>query len=102
MNSSLVPHSMSAVDLPSSASLSKRADRELGAQLDAVKIATIRAAAIEQARGYVTTEAVQTVAALSSLEEQLLQVAPLAEARVKYLIDQHTMSAGMAIARFGR
>jgi hypothetical protein len=103
MSSSLTPRSSGAVDLVSgTGALSKRAERELATLLDSVKIATVRAAAVEQARGYVTTEAVQTVAALASLEEQLLQVAPLAEARIKHLIDQHTLAAGQAIARFGR
>lgn len=103
MSSSLTPRTSSAVDLVSGGgALSKRAERDLATHLDAVKIATIRAAALEQARGYVTAEAVQAVAALSSLEEQLIQVAPLAEARIKHLLDQHTIAAGMAIARFGR
>ena len=103
MSSSLTPRSSGAVDLVSgTGALSKRAERELATHLEAVKIATVRAAAVEQARGYVTNEAIQTVAALSALEEQLLQVAPLAEARIKHLLDQHTLAAGAAIARFGR
>jgi len=54
----------------------------------------------EEARGHLANDALEIVGALSCMEAQLIQVAPLGEARYKLLVDSFTMGAANTIARF--
>lgn len=54
----------------------------------------------EEARGYLANQALEIVGALTSLEQQLIQVAPLGEARYKLIVDSYAMGAANTIARF--
>lgn len=54
----------------------------------------------EEARGYLANQALEVTGALTALEQQLVQVAPLGEARYKLLVDSYTMGAANTIARF--
>ena len=54
----------------------------------------------EEARGYLANQALEVVGALTTLEQQLIQAAPLGEARYKLIVDSFTMGAANSIARF--
>ncbi len=47
-----------------------------------------------------TNTALNNVGALSALEQHLIQVAPLGEARYKHIVDSYAMGAAMAIQRW--
>jgi hypothetical protein len=55
--------------------------------------------AMEEARGILANHALEIVGSLSSMEAQLLQVAPLGEARYKLIVDSYAMGAANAINR---
>lgn len=54
---------------------------------------------LEDARGQLTNESMEIIGTLSAMEAQLIQVAPLGEARYKVLVDACTMGAANSIAR---
>lgn len=54
-----------------------------------------------QAGAYVTHVAMQQVAMLSAEEGQLIDIAPLADRRLKVLVDQFTANAAFEIQRMG-
>ena len=54
----------------------------------------------EQARAFLTNTALQNVGALTALEQHLIQVAPLGEARYRHIVDAYAMGAAQAIARW--
>lgn len=54
----------------------------------------------EEARSYLANQALEVVGALTALEQQLIQAAPLGEARYKLIVDSFTMGVANSIARF--
>ncbi|HWH25144.1 MAG TPA: hypothetical protein VNT53_00660 [Pseudolysinimonas sp.] len=52
----------------------------------------------EQGRALLTNTALQNVGALSALEQHLIQVAPLGEARYKHIVDAYAMGAARSIS----
>lgn len=55
--------------------------------------------ATEEARGILANHALEIAGSLSAMETQLLQVAPLGEARYKLIVDSYAMGAANAINR---
>ena len=52
----------------------------------------------EQGRAFLTNSVLESVGALTALEQHLIQVAPLGEARYKHIVDSYTMGAAQAIS----
>jgi len=75
-------------------------ERQTRRQLERVVGQTKVTKMTEEARGYLANQALEIVGALTSLEQQLIQVAPLGEARYKLIVDSYAMGAANTIARF--
>lgn len=78
------------------AGMQRQASREVERVQGQALIAEVR----EQGRAFLTNTALQNVGALTALEQHLLQVAPLGEARYKHIVDAYAMGAAQAIARW--
>lgn len=74
--------------------------RQAGREVERVQARALVADTYEQARALLTNTALQNVGALSALEQHLIQVAPLGEARYKHIVDSYAMGAAQAIQRW--
>jgi hypothetical protein len=79
-----------------SGSMQRQASREIDRVQAQAVIATVR----EEGRGYLTNAALQSVGALTALEQHLITVAPLGEARYRAIVDAFTVGAASAISRY--
>lgn len=70
--------------------------------LDLVQGESLVARAREQARAFLANDAIENVTALSAFEAQCIEMAPLAEPRLKALVDGYALAAAQAIVQFGR
>ena len=82
------------------ANLSGGTQRQTTREVERVVSRTVVADVHEQGRALLTNTALNNVSALSALEQHLLQVAPLGEARYKHIVDAYAMGAAQAIARW--
>lgn len=80
----------------------RRVDRQLARQLTAVEGEMIIAVRREDARGQVATAAMLATAMVSSTEERLIGMCPLAEPRLRAIGDAQAMGAAAAVMNFGR
>lgn len=74
--------------------------RQAGREIERVQAQALVADTREQGRALLTNTALQNVGALSALEQHLIQVAPLGEARYKHIVDSFAMGAAQAIQRW--
>jgi hypothetical protein len=74
--------------------------RQAGREIERVQAQALIADTREQGRALLTNTALQNVGALSALEQHLIQVAPLGEARYKHIVDAYAMGAAQAIQRW--
>jgi len=79
-----------------SASMQRQASRDV----ERVQAQAVVAGVREQGRAFLTNTALQNVGALTALEQHLIQVAPLGEARYKHIVDSYAMGAAESIARW--
>lgn len=82
------------------AQMSAGMQRQTSREVERVQGAAIVAEVREQGRGHLTNTALQNVGALTALEQHLIQVAPLGEARYKHIVDAYAMGAAQAISRW--
>lgn len=82
------------------AQISGSMQRQAGREIERVQAQALVADTREQGRALLTNTALQNVGALSALEQHLIQVAPLGEARYKHIVDSFTMGAAQAIQRW--
>lgn len=80
----------------------RRATRQLARQLNAVENELVVAVRREEARGQVATAAMLATAVVSSTEERLIGMCPLAEPRLRAIGDAQAMGAATAVMNFGR
>jgi len=59
------------------------------------------AAVREEGRAFLGNRALENIGALTALEQHLITVAPLGEARYREIVDSVTLGAASAIRRFG-
>lgn len=74
--------------------------RQTSREVERVQGQAIVAEVKEQGRAFLTNSVLQNVGALTALEQHLIQVAPLGEARYKHIVDAFTMGAAQAISRW--
>ena len=74
--------------------------REAGREIERTQAQALVADTREQGRALLTNTALANVGALSALEQHLIQVAPLGEARYKHIVDSYAMGAASAIQRW--
>ena len=74
--------------------------RQAGREIEQVQAQALIADTREQGRALLTNTALSNVGALSALEQHLIQVAPLGEARYKHIVDGYALGAASAIQRW--
>jgi hypothetical protein len=79
-----------------SGSMQRQAVREIERVQAQALIANVR----EEGRALLTNTALQSVGALTALEQHLIQIAPLGEARYRAIVDAFTVGAASAISRY--
>lgn len=82
------------------AQMSGSTQRQTGREIERVQAQALIADTREQGRALLTNTALQNVGALTALEQHLIQVAPLGEARYKHIVDAYAMGAAQAISRW--
>jgi hypothetical protein len=82
------------------AQMSGTIQRQTGREIERMQGQALVADVKEQGRSLLTNTALQNVGALSALEQHLIQVAPLGEARYKHIVDAYAMGAAQAISRW--
>tara|TARA_R110000868_G_C10971200_1_gene769994 strand:+ start:11754 stop:12113 length:360 start_codon:yes stop_codon:yes gene_type:complete len=82
------------------AQMSGSMQRQTGREVERVQAQAVVAEVREQGRAFLTNTALQNVGALTALEQHLIQVAPLGEARYKHIVDAYAMGAAQSITRW--
>ncbi|WP_349902140.1 hypothetical protein [Parafrigoribacterium humi] len=82
------------------AQMSGSMQRQASREVERVQAQALVADTYEQGRALLTNTALQNVGALSALEQHLIQVAPIGEARYKHIVDAYAMGAAQAIQRW--
>ncbi|PPG15134.1 hypothetical protein C5D36_10265 [Rathayibacter sp. AY1C6] len=74
--------------------------RQTTREVERVQSRAIVAMMSEDARALLTHTALEHVGALTALEQHLITVAPLGEARYREIVDSYTLGAAAAIRRW--
>jgi hypothetical protein len=82
------------------AQMSGSMQRQAGREIERVQAQALIADTREQGRALLANTALQNVGSLTALEQHLIQVAPLGEARYKHIVDAYAMGAANAISRW--
>ena len=82
------------------ASMSGRMQRQTAGEVERVQSRAVIAGIHEEARAFLTDTALNNVGALSALEQHLISVAPLGEARYKHIVDAYALGAAQTITRW--
>lgn len=82
------------------ASMSGGAQRQVRRDVERVQSRAIVAKLTEDGRAILTHTALEHVGALTALEQHLITVAPLGEARYREIVDSYTLGASTAIRRW--
>ena len=87
--------------LQSSARMSMGMRKQLSRAIERLQGEAAIAALTEDGRARLTNLALENVGALTALEQHLITVAPLGEARYREIVDSYTLGASAAIRRWG-
>ncbi|PZU44017.1 MAG: hypothetical protein DI566_13130 [Microbacterium sp.] len=98
--SELLPTTGSAMSPQGLSSLSLGIQRQTRREVERVQSRSIVAKLTEDGRAFVTHTALEHVGALTALEQHLITVAPLGEARYREIVDSYTLGASAAIRRW--
>jgi hypothetical protein len=82
------------------AQLSLGVQRQTRREVERLQSRGIVAKLTEDGRAFLTHTALEHVGALTALEQHLITVAPLGEARYREIVDSYTLAAGAAIRRW--
>lgn len=82
------------------ASMSLGAQRHTRREVERVQSRAAVAKMTEDGRAFLTHTALEHVGALTALEQHLITVAPLGEARYREIVDSYTLGASGAIRRW--
>jgi len=74
--------------------------RQTRREVERVQSRAIVAKLTEDGRAFLTHTALENVGALTALEQHLITVAPLGEARYREIVDSYTLAASAAIRRW--
>lgn len=98
--SELLPTTGSAMSPQGLSSLSLGIQRQTRREVERVQSRAIVAKLTEDGRAFVTHTALEHIGALTALEQHLITVAPLGEARYREIVDSYTLGASAAIRRW--
>jgi DNA-binding TFAR19-related protein (PDSD5 family) len=82
------------------AQMSMGVQRQTRREVEQVQRRAIIAKLTEDARAFITHTALEHVGALTALEQHLITIAPLGEARYREIVDSYTLGASAAIRRW--
>jgi hypothetical protein len=74
--------------------------RQMTREVERVQARAVIAKLTEDGRALLTNSALEHVGALTALEQHLITVAPLGEARYREIVDSFTLGASAAIRRW--
>lgn len=80
--------------------LSLGVQRQTRREVEQVQARAIVAKLTEDGRAFLTHTALEHVGALTALEQHLITIAPLGEARYREIVDSYTLGASAAIRRW--
>lgn len=80
--------------------LSLGLQRQTRREVERVQSRAIIAKLTEDGRAFLTHTALENIGALTALEQHLITVAPLGEARYREIVDSYTLAASAAIRRW--
>ncbi len=80
--------------------MSSGMQRQTARELERVQARAVVAKLVEDGRALLTHTALEHVGALTALEQHLITVAPLGEARYREIVDSYTLGASAAIRRW--
>lgn len=98
--SELLPTTGSAMSPQGLSSLPLGIQRQTRREVERVQSRAIVAKLTEDGRAFVTHTALEHVGALTALEQHLITVAPLGEARYREIVDSYTLGASATIRRW--
>lgn len=99
--SELLPTTGSAMSPQGLSSLSLGIQRQTRREVERVQSRAIVAKLVEDGRAFLAHTTLEHVGALTALEQHLITVAPLGEARYREIVDSYTLGASAAIRRWG-
>lgn len=82
------------------ATMSPGLQRQTGREIERVQARALVENVREEGRALLANTALANAGALTALEQHLLQVAPLGEARYKHIVDAYAMGAAATIQRW--
>lgn len=82
-------------------SLSLGMQRQTRREVERVQSRAVVAKLVEDGRAFLAHTTLEHVGALTALEQHLITVAPLGEARYREIVDSYTLGASAAIRRWG-
>jgi hypothetical protein len=100
MNTNQVSLNGNAFGLQSLAQMSSSMQRAASREIERVQAAALIVETREQGRAMLANAALQNVGALTALEQHLIKIAPLGEARYKHIVDGYTLGAVNTLARW--
>ncbi|MDX2375633.1 hypothetical protein M4I32_02325 [Microbacterium sp. LRZ72] len=80
--------------------MSLSTQRQVRREVERVQTRAIIAGQTEEARAAIANLALEHVGALTALEQHLITVAPLGEARYREIVDSYTLGAAAAVRRW--
>lgn len=75
--------------------------KQLNRAVERLQVEAVVAKLTEDGRAALTNLALENVGALTALEQHLISIAPLGEARYREIVDSYTLGASAAIRRWG-
>jgi phosphoribulokinase len=82
------------------AQMSRSIQRQASHETERVQAQALIADTREQGRALLANTALQNVGALTALEQHLIQIAPLGEARYKHIVDAYALGAATTVSRW--
>lgn len=74
--------------------------RQMTREVERVQARAVIAKLTEDGRAFLTNTVLEHVGALTALEQHLIAIAPLGEARYREIVDSYTLGASAAIRRW--
>lgn len=100
-SSEMLPAAGSALSPSGLSSMSLGMQRQTRREVERVQARGVVAKLTEDGRAMLTHTALEHVGALTALEQHLITIAPLGEARYREIVDSYTLGASAAIRRWG-
>lgn len=97
----LLPSSGGSANAQGLSGLSLGAQRQTRREVERVQSRAFVAKLTDDGRAFLTHSALEHVGALTALEQHLISIAPLGEARYREIVDSYTLGASAAIRRWG-